>query len=221
MVPESFDWNAHGSIMAILRGVTPTEAPAIGRVLLNSGIDLLEVPLNSPHPFDSIRALKDSLSERATIGAGTVLHIDQVKRAADAGARFIVSPNTNPELIDATLRHGLESVPGAMSPSEVFTAGSAGARMLKIFPAAVLGSAYARDLKAILPGRLALLAVGGINACNASEWLRAGAWGIGVGSALYAPGDIPATVDRKARELKQAIEAAAAATGDRSRQQGR
>lgn len=212
MNPEPFNWNAHGPIMAILRGVAPAEAASIGRVLLDAGIDLLEVPLNSPRPFDSIRALRDALSERATIGAGTVLHSDDVERAANAGAQFIVSPNTNPEIIGASLRSGLESVPGAMTPSEILTAANAGARMLKIFPAATLGPACMRDLSAILPDGLGLLAVGGINARNAREWLRAGACGVGAGSALYAPGDNPAQVAEKARELVQSVRVADAVT---------
>ena len=140
------------------------------------------------------------------IGAGTVLCVDDVWRAADAGARFVVSPNTDPDVIHATLKAGLESIPGIMSPSEAFTATSAGAKALKIFPAGVLGPAYIRDLTVILPQHVALFAVGGIDLGNLWRWLPAGAHGVGVGSALYRPGDDAASVAHKARALIHGME---------------
>ena len=192
--------------MAILRGLTPREAESIGRSLFESGVDLIEVPLNSPCPFDSIRALSADLSGSAIIGAGTVLCVDDVKRAADAGAQFVVSPNADPDVIRATLQAGLESLPGVMSPSEAFTALRAGAKTLKIFPAGVLGPAYIRDLSAILPGHIALFAVGGVDLGNVWKWLPAGANGVGIGSALYRPGDDATHVGRKARAVVEAMD---------------
>ena len=200
-----FDWNAHCPIVAILRGVTPREAASVGASLLDCGIDVIEVPLNSPCPFDSIRELSAALSGVAMVGAGTVLCVDDVKRAADAGARFVVSPNAERDVIDATLQAGLASMPGVMSPSEAFAAVRAGANALKIFPAGALGPGYIRDLSAVLPGHVALIAVGGVGLDNVREWMPAGAHGIGVGSALYRPGDAPGRLTRKARAFVQAI----------------
>ena len=206
MNPAKFDWADHGRIMAILRGVTPRQAPSVGQCLLDSGIDVIEVPLNSPCPFDSIRELSAALSRAAIVGAGTVLCVDDVKRSADAGAQFVVSPNTDPDVIRATLQAGLESIPGIMSPSEAFAAMRAGAKALKIFPAGVLGPAYIGDLSAILPKNVALFAVGGVDLGNVWKWLPAGAHGVGIGSALYRPGDDTVRVTRKARAFTQAVE---------------
>lgn len=201
-----FDWNAHCPIVAILRGVTPREVPSVGASLIACGIDVIEVPLNSPRPFDSIQELSAALSGVAAVGAGTVLCVEDVKRAADAGAQFVVSPNAERDVIDATLQAGLASMPGVMSPSEAFAAVRAGAKALKIFPAGVLGPGYIRDLGAVLPGHVALIAVGGVSLGNVQEWIPAGAQGVGVGSALYRPGDTPKRVKRKARAFMQAID---------------
>lgn len=206
MRSATFDWADHCPIVAILRGVTPREAVSIGRSLVDSGIDAIEVPLNSPCPFDSIRKLSDVLSGSAAVGAGTVLRIDDVNRSADAGAQFIVSPNMDPDVIHATLEAGLESIPGIMSPSEAFAAIRTGAKALKIFPAGALGPTYIRDLSAILPKTVALIAVGGVELDNIGEWCRAGAQGVGIGSALYRPGDDAARVTRRAHTFVQALE---------------
>ena len=195
-------------IIAILRGIAPREAPSIGERLVNSGIRAIEVPLNSPCPFDSIRRLSTAISGTATIGAGTVLCVDDVKRVAEAGGKFVVSPNADPDVIHATLQAGLNSMPGVLSPSEAFTAIRAGAGALKIFPASAMGPAYIRDLKAILPESVSLIAVGGVDLSNVSQWFGAGANGVGIGSALYKPGDTPTNVARKARAVVQAIELA-------------
>ena len=203
-----FDWNAHCPIVAILRGVTPREAPSVGASLLDCGIDVIEVPLNSPRPYESLRKLSEAFSGVAIIGAGTVLCVDGVMRAADAGAQFVVSPNMDPDVIDATLTAGLASMPGVMSPSEAFAAVRAGANALKIFPAGALGPGYVRDLRAVLPDQVALFAVGGVGLDNVREWNPAGAQGIGVGSGLYRPGDTPERVKRKARAFMQAIKGA-------------
>ena len=200
------NWGDRYPIVAILRGVTPRESPSIGEALVDSSINAIEVPLNSPCPFDSIRRLTAAVGEYAMIGAGTVLCVEDVKRVADAGGQFVVSPNTDPDVVQATLQAGLESMPGVMSPSEAFTAVRSGAKALKIFPAGTLGPAYLRDLGAVLPERVALFAVGGIALDNVWEWIPAGAHGIGVGSALYRPGDTPERVTNKARALVQGME---------------
>ena len=208
MNSAQFGGGGRWPIIAILRGIAPREAPSIGECLIDSGIRAIEVPLNSPCPFDSIRRLSTAISGSATIGAGTVLCVDDVKRVAEAGGNFVVSPNTDPDVIHATLQAGLNSMPGVLSPSEAFTAIRAGAGALKIFPASVMGSAYIRDLKAILPESVSLIAVGGVDLSNVSQWFGAGANGVGIGSALYKPGDTPTDVARKARAVVQAIELA-------------
>ena len=188
-------------IVAILRGVTPEEAPSIGMSLIDSGIAAIEIPLNSPRPFDSIRALSRALSGRATVGAGTVLKAGDVPRVADAGGRFVISPNTDTGVIRATRREGLISIPGIFSPSEAFSAIGAGASALKVFPAGVLGPRYFGDLRAVLTPDVPLFAVGGVDPGNVSDWLGAGARGVAIGSALYKPGDAPSVVARRARSL--------------------
>ena len=208
MQSAKFHWSRVRPVVAILRGVTPIEAPSIGRSLVDSGINAMEVPLNSPRPFDSIRELVGAIGDIALVGAGTVLCVEGVKRAADAGGQFVVSPNTNPTVIQATLRAGLGSMPGALTPSEALAAVRAGANALKVFPAGALGPAYIRDLSAVLPDGVSLFAVGGVSLGNVGKWLEAGARGVGIGTALYRPGDTPAQVMRRARALLRALEPA-------------
>ncbi len=196
-------------IIAILRGLTPPEALPIAHALLEAGIDRIEVPLNSPDPLDSIRLMATALSGQATIGAGTVLTVDQVARVADAGGRMIVSPNTDPAVIRATRARGLQSWPGVFTATECFAAIAAGATGLKLFPADQAGTGTLRALRAVLPQDIPVYAVGGAGPENFAEWWQAGAQGFGIGSALYRPGDSAQTVAARARAIMAALQALA------------
>ena len=191
----------HREIVAILRGVTPDEAIEIGTALVEAGIDIVEVPLNSPEPLLSIERLATALGERATIGAGTVLSADDVRRVADAGGRVVVSPDTNPEVIAETKRLGLLSYPGILTPTEAFAALRAGADVLKVFPASLLGAAGLAALRAVLPADTRVYAVGGAGPSSFGEWFAAGVTGFGIGSALYRPGRTADEVGAIAREM--------------------
>ena len=196
-------------LVAILRGLTPAEAPAIGGALADAGFTLIEVPLNSPNPFASIRLMADRLAGRALVGAGTVLTVEQVAEVADAGGTLIVSPNTNPDVIRATVAAGLISMPGYFTPSEGFAALAAGATALKLFPADGTTPAMLKAQRAVLPRDLPVLAVGGITPDTMADWHAAGANGYGLGSNLYKPGKPAADVARDARRYVQALEALA------------
>ncbi|GGE15665.1 2-dehydro-3-deoxy-6-phosphogalactonate aldolase [Primorskyibacter flagellatus] len=187
------------NIMAILRGVEPDHAVAIAAALIDAGITIIEVPLNSPEPLVSIRRMAATHGEQARIGAGTVLTPDQVSEVAAAGGTFVVSPNMEPEVIRATGRHGLTSYPGVMTPTECFSALAAGADALKLFPGEIIGPAGLKAMRAVLPGDVPVWAVGGVSDGTLSDWFAAGARGVGVGSALFKPGDTAETVAAKAR----------------------
>lgn len=195
-------------LIAILRGVTPPETPAIGDALVAAGITTLEVPLNSPHPVESIAALSKHLGGRATVGAGTVLTVAQVGAVADAGGQIIVSPNCNPDVIRATKARGLQSWPGVFTPTEAFEALDAGADGLKLFPGAMAGTAGLSAMRAILPEGTLVYAVGGAGPDNFAEWLAASADGFGIGSALYKPGLSAADVGARAAMIVAAYQAA-------------
>ncbi len=188
-------------VMAILRGLRPDEAVAIGRALVAAGIRLIEVPFNSPEPEASIAAMAAELGGEAAIGGGTVLSPAMVDRLGAAGGRFMVSPNSDPAVIAHAAAQGIEPVPGFLTPTEAFAAVQAGAQRLKLFPGSVFGSAYLSALRDVLPGAVGLWVVGGVGAANLSEWRAAGAQGIGVGGALYRPGTDAATVGARARDL--------------------
>lgn len=192
-------------LVAILRGLTAAEAPAVGDALVEAGFTLLEVPLNSPDPFDSIRLLADRLAGRAMVGAGTVLTTDHVARVQDAGGTLIVSPNTNPEVIRASVAAGLVSLPGYFTPSEGFAALAAGATALKLFPADGTTPAFLKAQRAVLPKATRLLAVGGIVPDNLEPWRAAGADGFGLGSNLYRPGKTADAVGAEARRYISAL----------------
>jgi len=174
-------------LIAILRGLTPAEAPAIGQALVSSGFAIIEVPLNSPEPLHSIATLTRLLPS-TLIGAGTVLRVQQVKEVHAAGGRLIVSPNFNPAVVAQALALGMVVLPGVATPSEAFAALDAGAHGLKLFPAEMLSPATVKALRAVLPTTAALMPVGGITPDNMAAYLAAGATGFGLGSALYAPG---------------------------------
>lgn len=193
-------------IVAILRGITPSEILPVAEALIEAGIDALEVPLNSPDPMQSIELAVERFGAELPIGAGTVLSQSQVSRLADIGGRLVVSPNMDEDVIDATVRNGMISLPGTMTPTEIFKAKSAGATGAKLFPARGLGRAFIGDVKSVLPYDFPLIAVGGIDASNAREWIKAGADGLGVGSSVYRPGDGAGTVLEKAKALICAIE---------------
>lgn len=195
------------NIVAILRGLTPPEALPIGKLLVAAGITRIEVPLNSPDPFASISALAEALPG-ATIGAGTVLSPEQVAQVAASGGRLVVSPDTNPAVIEATVAAGMLSYPGCMTPSECFTALRHGATGLKLFPGALLGPDGLKALRAVLPAETEVLAVGGAGPDNFAAWARAGASGFGIGSALYSPGDSPESVAAKAARIVAAYDEA-------------
>lgn len=175
-------------LIAILRGVTPDEIVPVGRALYDAGFRVIEIPLNSPQPFESIRRLTAELGESCLIGAGTVLTEAQVAEVDAAGGRLIVSPNANLAVIRASKAAGLVSAPGVATPSEGFAALDAGADSLKLFPAEQLGPAVVKAWRAVFPKELALLPVGGITPDNMGPYVAAGANGFGLGSALYKPG---------------------------------
>ena len=174
-------------LVAILRGLTPSEAPTIGQALASAGWGLLEVPLNSPKPLESI-ALLAAQHPQLLVGAGTVLQTSEVREVQAAGGRLIVSPHFDAEVVREAVRLGLACVPGVATPSEAFAALAAGAHALKLFPAEMLTPAVLKALRAVLPASVALLPVGGIGPHNMAEYRRAGASGFGIGSALYTPG---------------------------------
>ncbi|MDO5745113.1 MAG: 2-dehydro-3-deoxy-6-phosphogalactonate aldolase [Micrococcaceae bacterium] len=175
-------------LVAILRGLPPEDAAAVGKLLYAAGFRSLEVPLNSPEPLKSIGILRAELPADCVVGAGTVLTVEQVEACRDAGAQIIVSPNTDLEVIKATVAAGMESFPGAATPSEAFAAIAAGARNIKIFPVEQVGLAGYKAWRAVLPADVGIIPVGGINAENMDTWVEAGATGFGIASALYAPG---------------------------------
>lgn len=186
-------------LIAIIRGVTPADAEAIGDAIYEGGIRIIEVPLNSPEPLKSIELLARRLGEKALVGAGTVLTTEDVRRVRDVGGRIIVSPDTNPEVISAAVDAGLVSSPGYFTPSEAFAAIRAGAHVLKLFPAEGAGPAVLKAQLAVLPKGVQVMAVGGIKPDNMKPWLDAGAVGFGLGSGVYKPGQSAAETLEKTR----------------------
>lgn len=186
-------------LIAIIRGVTPDEAEAVARAIIDAGIRIIEVPLNSPDPLRSIERLSAKLGDRALIGAGTVLMAEEVPNVRAAGGGIIVSPNTNPDVIAASVSEGLVSCPGYFTPTEAFTAIAAGATALKLFPAEAATPTVLKAQRAVILNDIPILVVGGIRPDNMREWLDAGANGFGLGGGLYQPGQSPAETGEKAR----------------------
>lgn len=195
-------------VVAILRGVTPDTVVGVGEALLAAGIAVIEVPLNSPEPIESIRRLAGALRGRAVCGAGTVLSEADVDAVADVGGEIIVTPNTDAGVIRRSLARGMVAMPGFATPTEAFTAYAAGARRLKLFPAATYGPGHLRQIKAVLPRDASVLAVGGVKPETMAEWIAAGIEGFGIGSELYRPGQSPDETSRKAQEVMAALSAA-------------
>ena len=193
-------------LVAIIRGVTPGEAVAIGEVLYEEGIRIIEVPLNSPDPLESIRLIAGALGDRALVGAGTVLDPADVRRVAEAGGRLIISPNTYTPVIEATVAAGLVSMPCYFTPSEAFEAVRAGAHSLKLFPAEAASPAVVKGQLAVLPKHIPLLVVGGITPGNMRPYLEAGAKGFGLGSGLYKPGQTPEQVRMQAQAYRAGLD---------------
>ena len=195
-------------LVAILRGIQPKQAAQVGERLVNQGIGIIEVPLNSPDPFTSISVLARQFGNDAVIGAGTVLTPGDVRRAAECDSRIIVSPNTDKRVIRETKRLGMDSWPGAITPTECFSALRAGADGVKLFPARLLGPQGAADMRAVLPAGTRLIAVGGVGPEQFPDWISRGIDGFGIGSSLYSP-DIPIDmIEERARRIVEAYDLA-------------
>jgi 2-dehydro-3-deoxyphosphogalactonate aldolase len=186
-------------LIAILRGVRPEEVEAIGKVLYDAGFRIIEVPLNSPEPLQSIALLRASLPRDCVVGAGTVLSTEQVTQVRDAGGELIVMPHSDAKVIAAAKQAGLSCAPGVATVTEAFAALAAGADVLKMFPAEQLGLAVVKAWRAVIPTSVALLPVGGIMPSSVALFTQAGASGFGLGSALYKPGMSAAAVAENAK----------------------
>lgn len=198
-------WLERCPLVAILRGVTPEEVVGIGTVLERAGIAIIEVPLNSPRPIESIGRLTQHFGDRLLIGAGTVMSTADVAAIATAGGRLVVTPHAAEPVVRAARAHDMLACPGCFTPTEAFAMLAAGADALKLFPAEAASPSVLRGLRAVLPAGTALLPVGGIDATNMAGWRAAGAAGFGIGSAIYKPGDSAAAVAGKARLLVEAL----------------
>jgi 2-dehydro-3-deoxyphosphogalactonate aldolase len=201
-------------VVAIIRGVRPEEVEDQADALFQGGIRIVEVPLNSPEPLDSIGRLASAWGERLVCGAGTVLNVEAAEAVSQAGGRIMVSPDTRPAVIRRAVELGMVPMPGVGTATEVFQAYDAGARHLKLFPASTYGPGHIKALKAVLPTDAVMLAVGGAGPSNMAEWWAAGARGFGLGSELYKPGQTPQETFEKAkvcadvaRELAAGVEA--------------
>lgn len=208
MTPTLDDAFDRCPLVAILRGITPDEVVGVGAALVDAGFTIIEVPLNSPRPFDSIRLLSQTFGNRAVVGAGTVMSPADVDGVLDAGGRLIVMPHGDAAVIRAAKAQSLWCVPGVATPTEGFAALAAGADALKLFPAEAIPPAIVKAWRAVFPPSVKLLAVGGVNAQNMAAYVAAGAAGFGLGTSLYAPGKPVRAVAEGARTMIDAWQAA-------------
>lgn len=192
-------------LVAIIRGVTPDESVGIGEALVEAGIRIIEVPLNSPEPLVSIERLAKRFGDEALIGAGTVLRVEDVERVRKAGGKLVVSPNMDAGVIRATVAAGMVSSPGVFTPSEAFAALENGAHALKLFPAEAASPKVVKAIRAVLPKDVRLLVVGGVGTGDVGGWLEAGADGFGLGGGLYKPGQSAEETLKKARAYVAAV----------------
>ena len=206
MIPE--DLLAELPIVAILRGVTPARILDVAAALYGAGIRAIEVPLNSPEPFKSIELLAREFSGRCLTGAGTVLSVGDVDRVMGAGGTLVVTPNTDPAVIARGVEKSMTVMPGFYTPSEALAAVAAGARMLKLFPAATGGIAHLKAVQAVLPKGLPVYAVGGVGAADMGAWRKAGAAGFGLGSELFKPDFTDAEIAARAARCVAALRGA-------------
>jgi 2-dehydro-3-deoxyphosphogalactonate aldolase len=191
-------------VIAILRGLLPENARAIGEALVRAGIRIIEVPMNSPDPLGSVRELAALAAQDVLVGVGTVLSAEQVTQARQAGAQIVLSPNADPAVIRQTKLLSMISVPGVATPTEGFAALRAGADALKLFPAENIGPAGVKAWRSVFAQDVRLIPVGGVSAANAADYLLAGAAGVGAGSSIFAPGDAPDRVFEKAQGIVNA-----------------
>jgi len=198
-------WMERCPLIAILRGIKPVEAESIGDALEEAGVRILEVPLNSPDPLQSIATLARAFGDRMLVGAGTLTEAAQVTQVADAGGKLIVTPHAELSVVRAAKEAGLFAVPGFFNPTEAFALLKAGADAIKLFPAEVLGPPMLKALKAVLPKGTLVVPVGGISEKSIPQWIAAGANGFGAGSSIYVPGDDAKTVLQKAKQLLDAF----------------
>jgi 2-dehydro-3-deoxyphosphogalactonate aldolase len=199
------DWLKRWPLIAILRGIKPGEALEVGATLVETGFQIIEVPLNSPEPFSSIMRLSKRFGDKVLIGAGTVTNWEQVPKVADAGGRIIVMPHADERIVEAAKRSNLYVVPGFATATEAFRMIEAGADAIKLFPAEANPPKVLRALRAVLPKSIPVLPVGGITPANIKEYWEAGANGFGLGSALYKPGDPTAKVTQAAADFRSAV----------------
>lgn len=199
------DWLRRCPLIAILRGVTPEDAVPVGEALVREGVSVIEVPLNSPDPVESIRRLAARFGNAALIGAGTVMTEAQVAEVAAAGGKLLVTPHADPTLVRAAKARGMLAAPGFFTPAEALSLLAAGADALKLFPAEAASPAVVKALLAVLPRGTALVPVGGMSADTIGPWRAAGAAGFGIGGSLYKPGDRPEAVGERARALRAAL----------------
>ena len=200
-------WLRKCPIVAILRGIEPEEAESICTILEGTGIVIVEVPLNSPNALSSIAILSRAFGDRMLIGAGTLTNPRQVTEVAAAGGRLIVTPHADTAIVRAAKAANLFAVPGFFNPTEAFSLLEAGADAIKLFPSEVLGIPMLKALQAVLPRNTIVIPVGGIDAERIAPWMAAGAFGVGVGSSIYKPGDTAVAVKAKAIGIMDAVRA--------------
>lgn len=194
-------------LVAILRGITPKEAPGVVEALIDAGMTWIEVPLNSPDVHDTLKLLQEGYGDRAKFGAGTVTRVPELEALSALGLTYIVTPNSDPAVIEAAVARNIAVMSGCMTPSEAFAAAYAGAKALKLFPCEVIGTAGAKAMRAILPPEVPLFAVGGIEPGSLQAYRDAGCLGFGIGSALYKPGREVSDIAARAKAFVEAARA--------------